>query len=39
MCTVQTIGVSDDAAAPVPADAIVVALKSRTKAFDGLRAP
>ena len=32
MRTVQTIGVPDDAAAPVPADAIVVALKSRTVA-------
>jgi 3-dehydrotetronate 4-kinase len=30
MRTVQTIGVPDDAAAPVDADAIVVALKSRT---------
>ena len=34
MRTVQTIGVPDDAAAPVPADAIVVALKSRTVAPD-----
>ena len=32
MRTVQTIGVPDDAAAPLAADAIVVALKSRTVA-------